>query len=152
MARENRQAILIETLLPKDTNSYGNIFGGVIMSMMDKTAGVVCWRYAKQRVLTACAENITFHTPIETGELVTSTAEIVHVGRCSMQVEVVVDVENVMTGSTRRGASGIFTMVAVDESWRPAAVPPWKPETEEELHKWREAEARKKAKAVFRSA
>ena len=49
---ENRKAELIETLLPKDTNGYGNIFGGVIMSIMDKTAGVACWRYARKRVVT----------------------------------------------------------------------------------------------------
>ena len=148
MERESRRGVLIETLLPKDTNSYGNIFGGVIMSIMDKTAGVACWRYAKQRVLTACAERITFHTPIETGEVVMSSAEIIHVGRTSMEVEVLVDVENLITGDIRRAASGFFTMVAVDDEWHPTAVPAWKPETEDEVQKWLAAEKRKKMKST----
>lgn len=141
---ENRKAELIETLLPKDTNSYGNIFGGVIMSIMDKTAGVACWRYSRKRVVTACAQRISFHTPIEVGEVVYSRATIIHVGRSSMEVEVEVEAENVMDGALRRAASGLFTMVALDENWQPAAVPPWQPETEAEREKWRAVEERRK--------
>ena len=143
---ENRKAMLIETLLPKDTNGYGNIFGGVIMSIMDKTAGVACWRYSKKRVVTACAQRITFHNAINMGEVVYSRATIVYVGRCSMEVEVEVEVENVIEGTKRRGASGMFTMVAVDENWRPSPVPPWQPVTEVELEKWRQVEKRRRAK------
>jgi len=143
---EKRNATLIETLLPKDTNSYGNIFGGVIMSIMDKTAGVVCWRYSKKRVVTACAQRITFHTAINMGEVVYSRATIVYVGRCSMEVEVEVEVENVFEGTKRRGASGMFTMVAVDENMSPSPVPPWQPVTESELEKWRQVEKRRRVK------
>lgn len=141
---ENRTAELIETLLPKDTNSYGNIFGGVIMSIMDKTAGVVCWRYARKRVVTACAQRISFHAPINVGEVVYSRATIIYVGRTSMEVEVEVEAENVIDGTTRRAASGYFTMVAVDENWHPSPVPQWQPVTEAEIEKWREVEHRRK--------
>ena len=143
---DNRKAMLIETLLPKDTNGYGNIFGGVIMSIMDKTAGVACWRYSKKRVVTACAQRISFHAPINMGEVVYSRATIIHVGRCSMEVEVEVEVENVIEGTKRRGASGMFTMVAVDENWRPTPVPPWQPATEAELEKWRQVEKRRRSR------
>jgi acyl-CoA thioesterase YciA len=143
---ENRKAELIETLLPKDTNGYGNIFGGVIMSIMDKTAAVACWRYSKNLVVTACAQSISFHTPINTGEVVYSRATIIYVGRCSMEVEVEVEVENVIEGTKRRGASGTFTMVAVDDNMRPVPVPSWQPETEAELGKWRQVEKRRREK------
>lgn len=141
---DNRKAELIETLLPKDTNSYGNIFGGVIMSIMDKTAGVVCWRYARKRVVTACAQRISFHTPINVGEVIYSRATIIHVGRSSMEVEVEVEAENVTDGERRLAASGIFTMVAVDENWHPSPVPQWQPVTEAEIEKWRAVEKRRK--------
>jgi acyl-CoA hydrolase len=140
MQIENRKAELIETLLPKDTNCYGNIFGGVIMSIMDKTAGVVCWRYSRKRVVTACAERITFHTPINMGEVVYSRATIIHVGRSSMAVEVEVEVENVIDGTLRRGASGLFTMVAVDGDSNPSPIPSWHPETSADLEKWQMVE------------
>lgn len=143
---ENRKAELIETLLPKDTNSYGNIFGGVIMSMMDKTAGVVCWRYSKKRVVTASAHEVTFHTGISLGEVVHCRATIVHVGRCSMEVELEVEVENVVAETMRRAASGMFTMVAVDGDLKPSPVPPWQPQTDQEREKWRQVEQRRRMK------
>ena len=143
---ENRKAELIETLLPKDTNSYGNIFGGVIMSIMDKTAGVACWRYSRKRVVTACAQRISFHTPINMGEVVYSRATIIHVGRSSMEVEVEVEVEDVFEGSKRRAASGIFTMVAVDESGHASPVPSFEPVTEADKEKWRQVELGRKGK------
>jgi acyl-CoA thioesterase YciA len=57
-----------------------------------------------------------------------------------------VEVENVMDGTSRRGASGVFTMVAVDENWHPSAVPQWQPVTEVEMEKWREVEKRRKGR------
>ncbi|MCM0082300.1 acyl-CoA thioesterase [Geomonas sp. Red32] len=144
---DNRKAELIETLLPKDTNGYGNIFGGVIMSIMDKTAGVACWRYSRKRVVTKCAQEICFHTPVNMGEVVYSRAAIVHVGRSSMEVEVEVEAENVMDGTIRRAASGIFTMVALDENWHPTPVPVWQPVTETDIEKWQAAELRRKRRS-----
>jgi acyl-CoA hydrolase len=61
-----------------------------------------------------------------------------------MELEIVVEAENAAEGSKRLAATGFFTMVAVDDSGRPAPVPPWHPETEEELAKWHEVEKRRK--------
>ena len=139
-----RVGTLIETLLPRDTNPDGNIFGGIIMSIMDKAAGVAAWGYAKTRVATACAERITFHTPILVGEVVKATATVVYTGRTSIDLEVVVEVENLFTETTRLGASGIFTMVALDEKGLPVQVPQFTPDSEEDLEKFRLAEDRRR--------
>jgi acyl-CoA thioesterase YciA len=139
-----RTGELITTLDPKDTNAYGNIFGGVIMSLMDKAAAIAAWRYARMRVLTASVGNITFRSPILVGEIVRAAATVIHVGRSSLEVEVTVEAENVVTGAKRQAASGFFTMVAVDDEWRPAAVPPWRPTTDEDQRKWEMAEARRR--------
>src|SRR4051812_7687413 len=96
-----RTGELIATLDPKDTNVYGNIFGGVIMSLMDKAAAVAAWRYARMRVLTASVNEIVFHSPIRVGEIVRAAATVVYVGRTSLEVEVVVEAENVVTGDIR---------------------------------------------------
>jgi uncharacterized protein (TIGR00369 family) len=139
----NRTAQLIETLLPKDTNAAGKIFGGVIMSIMDKTAAVACWRYAQKRVVTACAERISFLAPINVGDVIYCRATIVHVGRSSMTVELEVDAENMIESTLHKAASGLFTMVALDDDGKPAEVPRWQPETAEELEKWQRAESMK---------
>lgn len=138
-----RKGQLIQVLDPKDTNVYGNIFGGVIMSLMDKAAAVAAWRYARKRVLTAAADDLMFRSPIEVGEVVTASSTIVYVGSTSMDVEVIVSVQNLITDDTRIAAGGFFTMVAVDEAWRPTPVPPWTPVEEEDKTKWRQAVQRR---------
>ena len=135
--------MLVETLDPKDTNAYGSIFGGVIMGLMDKAAAVAAWRYARMRVVTASAEEITFVTPIRVGEVVTVEATIVYVGRSSMEIDVTVEAEDVVSGDSRRAAAGVFTMVAVDDRWAPARIPPWIPATPAEKERAEEAAARK---------
>ena len=139
-----RVGCLIETLHPKDTNPDGQIFGGVIMSIMDKTAGVAGWSYSKKRVVTASAERITFHSPILVGEVVKSTATVVYTGRTSMDVEVVVEVENLIADTSRLGASGVFTMVALNDEGRPAPIPQWAPVDNEDLVKFNQAKDRRR--------
>jgi acyl-CoA hydrolase len=142
----NRVGTLIETLLPKDTNSHGSIFGGIIMSIMDKAAGVAAWQYAKNPVVTAGVEGITFHTPIQVGEVVKAVATIVYTGRSSMDIEVLVEAADVIAGTQRLAASGIFTMVAVDAGGQTIPVPTFTPETEVDWEKYRQAETRRAAR------
>ncbi|MFZ3171649.1 MAG: acyl-CoA thioesterase [Carboxydocellales bacterium] len=146
-----RESVLIETLLPKDTNPAGHIFGGVVMSLMDKAAAVAAVRYVKKRVVTASAEHINFVSPIQVGEVVKARAKIIYTGRTSIDVEVTVEVENIFEESTRLAASGIFVMVAVNEQGHPLEIPHWEPDTEEGKAKYREAQERRKIRAQKRN-
>ena len=140
----NREWTLIETLLPQDTNPAGSIFGGVLMSLMDKAAAITAWRYARREVVTAGAEEIAFIRPVRVGEVVKVEAKVVCTGRTSIDMEVVVEAENVFTGESREAARGYFTMVALDKEGKPVEVPPWEPRTEEER---RRCEAARKRRA-----
>lgn len=153
MPNENtpRESVLIETLLPKDTNAAGHIFGGVVMSLMDKAAAVAAMRYVKKRVVTASAEEITFMSPIHVGEVVKAKANIVYTGRTSMDIEVNVEVENIFKESNRLAASGLFVMVAVDEEGHPLPIPHWEPDTEAGKVKYREALERRKIREQKRN-
>lgn len=144
-SESRRKAHLAHTLDPRDTNVFGSIFGGVIMGIMDKAAAVAAWRYAGGRAVTASVHSISFRSPIQVGELVIAEAEVVYVGRSSMEVVVTVEAEEVFSGARRLAADGFFTMVAVDESLRPIAIPPYTPVTEEEREKWSQAETRRKS-------
>lgn len=128
----NRDWTLIETLLPQDTNPAGSIFGGVLMSLMDKAAAITAWRYARCAVVTAGAEEIAFIRPVRLGQVVKVEARVVCTGRTSIDMAVIVEAENVFTGESREAARGFFTMVALDGSGKPAEVPPWEPRTDEE--------------------
>lgn len=128
MAKGNSCGIctLTEALYPKDTNPGGYIFGGVIMSLMDKAAGVAARSFSKKRVVTVNAERITFHTPIEVGEVVHVTAKVISTGHTSLTLEVVVVAEDAFGETSRMAVTGIFTMVALDEAGKPTAVDPQK--------------------------
>lgn len=134
---------LIETLLPQDTNPAGHIFGGVLMSLMDKASAITAWRYARSEVVTAGAEQISFIRPVRVGEVVKVCARVVNTGRTSLDIDVVVETENVFTGESAVAARGFFTMVALDREGKPTEVPPWKPRTEEEHRLSEEARARR---------
>ena len=57
-----------------------------------------------------------------------------------------VRVENLFDETTRLGASGVFTMVAIDESGQPAAVLPWVPDSDEDLLKFNQAKTRRQVR------
>lgn len=143
MTHENqREWTLIETLLPQDTNPAGHIFGGVLMSLMDKASAITAWRYARREVVTAGAEEIAFIRPVRVGEVVKVCARVVNTGRTSIDMDVVVEAENVFTGESAVAARGFFTMVALDRDGKPTEVPPWEPRTEEERRRCDHARAR----------
>lgn len=128
----HREWTLIETLLPQDTNPAGSIFGGVIMGLMDKAAAIAAWRYTRREVVTAGAEHISLLRPVRLAEVVKVEARVVCTGRTSIDVDVVVETENVLTGENAVAATGFFTMVALDKEGTPTEVPRWEPRTEEE--------------------
>jgi acyl-CoA hydrolase len=119
------EARLLESVFPTDTNPQGTLFGGTLVSWMDKAAGFAAMRRARSTVVTAAIEDIAFRVPILQGDLVEVTARVVSVGRTSMRVRVEVRRER----PTEEGAGelctvGHFTMVAMDARRRPTPVPP----------------------------
>ena len=105
----------------------GNVHGGELMKMMDSTAYAAARKYCHANVVTARVDELEFHTPILIGDLVTCTAEVIYVGRSSMEVAVNVEVEVLEAEQEPQHAlSAYFTMVALDRNGRPMAVPPMK--------------------------
>src|SRR5271170_5640072 len=74
--------------MPSDTNPAGDIFGGWLMAQMDLAAGNVAARRARGRCATVKVNEIIFHAPVHVGDEVSVFAEVVRVGRSSMDLEV----------------------------------------------------------------
>jgi uncharacterized protein (TIGR00369 family) len=123
------KATLLESVFPTDTNPQGTLFGGQLVAWMDKAAGIAAMRQARQTVVTAAIENISFKVPILVGDLVELKALVVSVGRTSMVVEVEVFREGPFGTDRELCTVGRFTMVALDEERRPTPVPPLEPVT-----------------------
>lgn len=134
------RAIMCEWVLPSHTNALGTIFGGVLLSWIDIAGVFACQRYARAPVVTLSMDQIHFLAPVKIGYTVLVQAEVIHAGKTSMEVEVVVDAENTVTGEKIRAAKGFLCYVALDGHGKPRGVPPFIPKTERELIRAREAE------------
>lgn len=116
------EARLIEIVFPDHTNHLGTLFGGQALAWMDKAAFVVATRYARRTVVTARSEQVDFRLPVRQGQLVELIARVVATGRSSIQVEVDLIAEDLLTGDSRLCTRGRFTMIALDAHGTPTAV------------------------------
>lgn len=144
---ENKKAETIrswEIVFPNDANPQQTMFGGKLMVIMDKTAGIAASRYSKRIVVTASTEAMDFITPVYVGDRIRTTAKVVWAGKTSLVVKVDVEAEDPLTGERRHCTSAHFNFVALDENNNPTAVPPLLVETPEEKREYQIAEIVKK--------
>ena len=80
-------------LLPKDTNAYGTIFGGVILSHIDLASAIEARKIAPHHYVTKAMREVEFHEPVYLGDIVSFYTETVRVGRTSVTVRVLVEAE-----------------------------------------------------------
>ena len=115
MHEYNDPAIRI-TLLPRDTNSQGTIFGGVILSYIDTAGAIQAHRHTHMdRFVTVAMKEVIFHKPVFVGDLVSFYADVVRVGTTSITVRVVVEVERMGKSERVRVTEAEVTYVAVDD-------------------------------------
>jgi len=141
-----------ELMMPQHANNLGHVFGGVILSMMDKTAAIAAFRHCRASVVTASIDRVEFREPIHVGDLVVMKSSVNFVGRTSMEVGVRVEAEDLMTGRRRHTNSCYLTFVAVDHNGRPIEVPDLRPETEAEQRRHAAARDRRRRRLEERDA
>ena len=105
------------TLLPRDTNSAGTIFGGVILSYIDMAGAIEAHRRTgMDRFVTVAMREVIFHKPVFVGDLVSFYAETVNIGNTSITIRVIVETERVGSQSeVVRVTEAEVVYVAVDE-------------------------------------
>jgi acyl-CoA thioesterase YciA len=108
-------------LLPKDTNSYGTIFGGIILSYIDLAGSVAVAKITAQRFVTVAFKEVVFKQPVRLGEVVSFYAEVVKVGRTSVTTKVDVEV-NRGDGSVRGVTEAEVTFVCINAEGKPIPV------------------------------
>lgn len=138
-----RSATLVLWMGRQDENIAGSVHGGVVMKLCDEAAGLAAVRYARQRVVTAAVDRMTFLVPVFVGELVTFSASVNAAWRTSMEVGVRVDAENPLTGVRRHTNTAFLTIVAVDGHGRPVPIPELEVHDEEGKRREREAQIRR---------
>ena len=122
-------------LLPKDTNAYGTIFGGVILSHIDLASAIEARRAGPHRFVTKAMREVEFHEPVFVGDIVSFFTETVRIGRTSVTVRVLVEAERWGTPSAALPAADTpaqrikvteaeVVFVAVDTGGRPVPIRP----------------------------
>ena len=135
--------------MPHHVNNLGNVFGGVVLSMVDRAAAVAAMRHAGRPCVTVSIDRVDFRESIYSGELVTCSAQVNYVGRTSMEVGVHVEAENLLTGARRHTNTCYLTFVAINERGEPVPVPSLDLVTEAERKRFREGERRREVRVAL---
>src|SRR3954465_468191 len=111
-------------LLPRDTNSQGTIFGGVILSYIDIAGAVEAHRHTRMdRFVTVAMREVKFHQPVFVGDLVSFYAETVRVGTSSITIRVIVEAERpARAAGSVRVTEAEVVYVAVDATGKKTAI------------------------------
>ncbi len=117
---DSRLSLRLVTM-PKDTNQYGTIFGGTILSYIDQAGFVEARRHGSHRWVTAAMDRVDFRAPVELGDVVNFYTRTTRTGTKSVTVQVEVQAERYHTGNCVHVTSATLTMVSVDVAGKPIA-------------------------------
>ena len=91
MTDTNRVPAIRVTLLPKDTNWHGTVFGGVLLSQIDLAAAIETRNHTRHRTVTVAMQEVEFKKPVFVGDVVSFYTRLIRRGRTSLTIHV--DVE-----------------------------------------------------------
>lgn len=113
-----RDAAIRLTMMPRDTNAHGTVFGGIILSYIDVAGGVESARHTgHDRFVTVAMKEVIFHEPVFIGDLVSFYAETVKVGNTSITVKVLVEAERFDSrGQTVKVTEAEVIYVAINQN------------------------------------
>lgn len=146
---EASEGSVSELMMPHHVNNLGNVFGGVILSMVDRAATVAAMRHAGRNCVTVSIDRVDFREPIYAGELVTCNARVTYAGRTSMEIGVTVLAANLLSGVERHTNTCFLTFVAIDEHNRPVRVPPLDLQTDEDRQRFHEGRRRREVRQAL---
>jgi uncharacterized protein (TIGR00369 family) len=140
---KDSQAIMTELMMPHMANLQGSVFGGVILSLIDRVAAVAAIRHCAGPAVTVSVDQVDFREPIHVGEFVVAKASVNYVGRTSMEVGVRVEAEQIVTRQRRHTNSCYLTFVALDDEGHPTDVPQVEPEGWDQMRRYEAAKERR---------
>ncbi len=105
--------------MPRDTNPYGAIFGGVILSYIDQAGFVEARKHGAHRWVTVAMDRVEFKAPVHVGDIVNLYTRAIRFGSTSVTVEIEVEAERRFTIETAAVTAATSVMVAVDKNGKP---------------------------------
>jgi acyl-CoA hydrolase len=134
---------MVQVVLPNDANPLGFILGGTVMHLIDIAAAIACHRHTRSLLVTAAVDGLQFLHPIKVGDLIILRSKVTATWSTSLEAEVEVFSEEIVTGARKLTSRAYLTFVTIDTEGRRVPVPPLILDTEEERRKAGEADVRR---------
>lgn len=129
-------------VFPNDLNANDTVFGGLVMSLMDRYAVVCAERHAGCTCVTVGIDAVHFIAPARRGDVLIYNAAVNRAWGTSMEIGCKVEAERVGGGERRHILSAYSTFVAMVDD-KPHPVPALEPESELEHQRYEEAQMRR---------
>jgi len=121
--KDTRHLALRVTLLPRDTNRHGTIFGGVILSHIDLAAAIEARESCGPfNFVTVAMDKVVFHAPVFVGDVVSFYSETVKIGRTSVTVKISVEALRIQDLEVVKVTEAEVVFVAIDENRQPTPI------------------------------
>jgi acyl-CoA thioesterase YciA len=118
----DRDPLIRVTAMPSDTNPYGGVFGGWLMSQMALGAGALASRVGKGKAVVVSATDFAFPGAMTVGDELSVYCEVAATGTTSLTI-VAEGIARERNGEAAvKVCSGTFKFVLLDEGNRPRAV------------------------------
>jgi len=139
---EESKAEMTVRMFPSDANPAGNVFGGEILKQIDLIAGLVAQRHARTNTVTASIDRVNFLKPVYVGDALILNARLTYVHRSSMEIEIRVEAEDLMTGTRTLTNTAYVTAVALGNDGKTIGVPQLLLKTDDDKRRFAEGEQR----------
>jgi acyl-CoA hydrolase len=116
-------SVVSELMMPNQVNNLGHVFGGEVLSMVDRAGAVAAMRHAGSAAVTVSIDR--------------------------MEVGVRVEAENLRTGVKRHTNMCFLTFVAIDDKHRPCRVPELDLSDPEDERRFREGRRRREVREAL---
>jgi acyl-CoA hydrolase len=137
---------MVQVVLPNDANPLGFILGGTVMHLIDIAAAIACHRHTRSLLVTAAVDGLQFLHPIKVGDLIILNARVTCVFTTSLEAQVDVHSEEILTGQRKLTSRAYLTFVAIAPDGRRVPVPPLLLESDEDRRLSEEAQVRRAAR------
>jgi acyl-CoA hydrolase len=134
---------MVQVVLPNDANPLGFILGGTVMHLIDMAAAVACHRHTRSLLVTAAVDGLQFLHSIKIGDLIILKSRVTCTFNTSLEAQVDVYSEELLTGKRQLTSRAYLTFVAISQDGGRIPVPPLLLESDEDRRIGEEARARR---------
>ena len=141
---------MVQVVLPNDANPLGFILGGTVMHLIDIAGAIACHRHTRSLLVTAAVDGLQFLHPIKVGDLIILRARVTCTFTTSLEAQVDVYSEEILTGTRQMTSRAYLTFVAISQDGRRLPVPPLLVESDEDRRVCEEARARRAERLKYK--